>query len=398
MAVLLTDGDQRATLAVARSLGRAGIPVVVAEERESSIAGASRFCFRRLRYPSPLQDPVGFQACVLEHVARGGYDMVVPMTDITTLLLSPVRDRLETHVRLPMAPSSAQAQANDKREMMLAATRVGIGTPATYMLHEDDDLAKVAANLEYPVVLKPRFSRFLSEGRWVFGRVRYVHDPGELQAQYRELHAQIPCPLVQEKIEGDGSGVFLLVWNGVLKAAFCHRRLREKPPSGGVSVLRESAPLDQPLLEKSLALLRAIGWNGVAMVEYKIDRRDGEAKLMEVNGRFWGSLQLAIDAGVDFPVMLYRLAKGEDVPPQLDYRVGVKSRWLLGDLDHLLIRWRHPAEANGLPGSLLSALLQFLKFHQRDTYYEVFKFDDPGPGWTELRQYCSQLFHRPGKG
>ncbi len=109
---------------------------------------------------------------------------------------------------------------------------------------------------------------------------------------------------------GPGVGVFLLLWEGKLRAAFAHRRLREKPPSGGVSVYRESIALDPVLLERSRRLLESFGWQGVAMVEYKIDERTGTPILMEINGRFWGSLQLAVDAGVDFPRLLIECAEG----------------------------------------------------------------------------------------
>ena len=87
-----------------------------------------------------------------------------------------------------------------------------------------------------------------------------------------------------------------------------------------------------------MRLLGPLGWHGVAMLEFKQDAAHREVFLIEVNGRFWGSLQLAIAAGVDFPYLTYQLAVGErpSVPRALP--VGVKNRWLLGDLDHLLIR------------------------------------------------------------
>ena len=98
-----------------------------------------------------------------------------------------------------------------------------------------------------------------------------------------------------------------------------------------------------------MRMLGPIGWHGVAMMEYKQDRRTGEFVLMEVNGRFWGSLQLAVDAGVDFPFLACQLARG--VPPEAPraVRLGVKNRWLLGDLDHLLLRLVRSAEALDLP-------------------------------------------------
>ncbi len=118
---------------------------------------------------------------------------------------------------------------------------------------------------------------------------------------------------------------------------------------------------------------------------------------MEVNGRFWGSLQLAVDAGMNFPLLYYRLAMGEDVPNQFDYKVGVRSRWLLGDLDQLLIRWRHRGAQNGFSRSETSKLrasLDFMKFHQRNLRYEIMRLEDPAPGWYECKAYVSALLHR----
>ena len=86
---------------------------------------------------------------------------------------------------------------------------------------------------------------------------------------------------------------------------------------------RESVEADGALIESSRALLERFRWCGVAMVEYKIEQSTGTAYLMEVNPRFWGSLQLAIDAGVDFPYLLYRVFTGEEVPSELSYREGL---------------------------------------------------------------------------
>ena len=103
--------------------------------------------------------------------------------------------------------------------------------------------------------------------------------------------------------------MFALFDRGRLVAEFSHRRLREKPPAGGASVLSESLPVDPRLREFALRMLGPIGWHGVAMMEYKQDRRTGDFVLMEVNGRFWGSLELAVAAGVDFPFLACQLAR-----------------------------------------------------------------------------------------
>jgi predicted ATP-grasp superfamily ATP-dependent carboligase len=300
-------------------------------------------------------------------------------------------------VRVPFPGPAQVNQVQDKRRVLLLARQLAIPIPETFLLDESESLEGAAARVRFPAVIKPRFSRSCRSGKWVAGPVRYVSDPTSLRAEYYKIHERIPYPLVQEKIEGEGRGVFLLIWDGELKAAFCHRRLREKPPWGGVSVYCESVPLDHGLVEKSYALVKALGWQGVAMAEYKVDRRDGQAKLMEVNGRFWGSLQLAIDAGMNFPLLLYRLAMEDDVKPQFEYKAGIKSRWLLGDLDHLLIRLTHARGPDGSPGpagSRLKACLNFMRFWERNLRYEVWRWEDPDPGWFEIKTYLRDLFRR----
>jgi hypothetical protein len=156
-----------------------------------------------------------------------------------------------------------------------------------------------------------------------------------------------------------------------------------------VSVLRESTAVDPRLREYAKRMLGPIGWHGVAMMEYKQDHRTGELFLMEVNGRFWGSLQLPIDAGVDFPHLVCQLARGhrpEAAPP---YQIGVKSRWLLGDVDHLCLRlFKSDRELCLPPGapSRLRTFVEFMKFAQPGLHYEVASRDDPRPFLYELRQ------------
>jgi predicted ATP-grasp superfamily ATP-dependent carboligase len=186
--------------------------------------------------------------------------------------------------------------------------------------------------------------------------------------------------LLQEKISGPGIGVFLLIWDEETKAEFGHRRLREKPPSGGVSVLRESVTVPDDLLDQSERLLHAFQWRGVAMVEYKIDNQTGTPYLMEVNGRFWGSLQLAVDAGVDFPSLLVRHALGESPPPVRDYQVGVKLQWFWGDVDHLLLVLRGRGMGPGQSIPRLEAMKEFLATSLGlGIRKEVFSFGDLRP-------------------
>src|SRR5206468_3440687 len=139
----------------------------------------------------------------------------------------------------------------------------------------------------------------------------------------------------------------------------------------GVSVYRESIALDERLAGPGLRLLDALDWQGGAMIECKREAETGRQVVMEVNGRFWGSLQLAIDAGIDFPALLVRCAAGERVPECRDYRVGIRSRWFWGDVDHLYLRLRDGR-------ARLQALRAFLRVSRRDRS-EVWRWRAPLP-------------------
>ena len=123
------------------------------------------------------------------------------------------------------------------------------------------------------------------------------------------------------------------------------------------------------------------------MVEFKV-AEDGTPYLMEINTRFWGSLQLAIDAGVDFPWLLYKLACGQPVTPVTRYKTGRRLRWLLGDLDSLYLVLRDRKTSVPLK---LGTLTRFLWPAPFRTRHEINRWSDLGPFWWELKQYIREL-------
>jgi predicted ATP-grasp superfamily ATP-dependent carboligase len=266
---------------------------------------------------------------------------------------------------------------SDKGELLRRCARFDLAVPAQQVLKSPAQLADVEVGLAFPVVVKP--TRSVVAGMKT--GVTYAADMAELRRRLEALPADVYPVLLQERIVGPGSGVFVLVWDGELIAAFAHRRLREKPPAGGVSVYSESAAVDPKLMERGLRLLRDFGWQGVAMLEFKTDSRTGRPYLMEVNGRLWGSLQLSVDAGVDFPALLVSCALGER-PGRPSYRVGLRNRWWWGDVDHLLARLRHSPAELGLPPGVPSrwrVVRDFLRVWRRGDRNEVLRLSDPWP-------------------
>jgi len=393
--VIVTDGNERSTLAVTRSLGRRGIPVFVGAETPSSLAGVSRYCRESFVHPSASADPDEFRACLLERAKRWGARVVFPMTDLAMEILGEVGQQNGAPIVLPI-PSLDQYRAlSNKYQLMESAKRLGVPIPDTIFV-PDGDVEKALPQINrWPVVVKPGRSLIKVRGRWQKTSVVYAHDAGELRKLYGEISSLKEPSLLQARVVGEGQGVFGLFDRGKPVALFAHRRLRERPPSGGVSVLRESMALRQPITEYALRIVQSAEWHGVAMVEFKVDLASGVPYLMEVNGRFWGSLQLAIDAGVDFPWLLYQLATTGAVPPDSrSYEVGVRSRWWCGDLDLLLLRLRKSDRELSLPPGSPSkgeTVASFLRVWDPKTKTEVFRLSDPRPGLHELVNYGMAL-------
>jgi predicted ATP-grasp superfamily ATP-dependent carboligase len=281
--VFVTDGFQRKTLAAVRALGRGGYSVGVGEVTRWAPSLSSRYAREAWVYPSR---PVDW---LVERSNR--WKVLMPMEE--ELLLS-VMDRAdEFSCQLPFPSSDRIRLVRDKAWVAAQPEAPAVVDRA-------------------PCVIKPRV------GSGSRGRIYCETD--------RELKRHLDETMVaQERVEGEARCVSLLYdMEGVLSAAFVHCRLHEYPVDGGPSTLRESIR-DEALVERACAVVDRVGWQGVIQLEFK-----GEY-LLDINPRFWGSLNLAVEAGVNFPDLLLRVAMGEKVG-KFDYRVGVRSIWKTGEL------------------------------------------------------------------
>jgi predicted ATP-grasp superfamily ATP-dependent carboligase len=386
LTVIVTDGEQRSALATVRSLGRADYSVHVCASRSNSIAGRSRYCASQTTVADPLRNPEEFASDLVRLVREKKADVLLPVTEASLLAVLPRRERFSCVIPFPAA--DAFERICDKRGVLERAALRGVAVPTQIEIAKPSERKRLDQAPNFPLVLKPSRSVSGPEGGRARAGVAYASDGSELYAALDSFPPTAYPILVQQRITGIGFGISVLLWDGELRAAFAHRRIREKPPSGGVSVLRESIPLDTGLLSTCVDLLRDFNWQGVAMVEFKLDDRSGAPYLMEINGRLWGSLQLAIDAGVDFPNLLVQSALGMSPAPATAYRTGVKTRWEWGDVDQLLSTLLHPKNAvSGSTPALkrprLSAFADFFRAFSPENFPEVFRKDDPVPFFQE---------------
>ena len=390
MRVLITDGNERAALAAARSLIRAGHSVCVTAPTRMSLAGVSRGVRSHQLAIDPLTQPARYAAELGRITREQHVGILLPVTDPSVEAVLEYRSALPESVVLPFPDLETYRAASDKARVLTLARESGFGVPETRIVATPGDAAATVPDDFFPAVVKPHRSVVRSGAI----RHRLAVTPVADAAEYRRTVAALPRAafpvLVQRRVSGVGEGFFALRWGGRTIAMFAHRRLREKPPTGGVSVYRESIALDERLVGPGLRMLDALNWQGVAMIECKREDETGRQVVMEVNGRFWGSLQLAIDAGVDFPALLVRCAADQSVPEPSDYRVGIRSRWFWGDVDQLYLSLRE----GGGGGERLRALTAFLHVSPGRDRSEVWRWRDPAPFVVETLQWLGLLTPR----
>jgi predicted ATP-grasp superfamily ATP-dependent carboligase len=384
---LITDAGRGSAVAFIRSLGRRGWRITAADADPFSAGFRSRYTGHRLLHPTAALDPDGVVDAIHAAVAANGIDLVIPITDELVLPLAAARARFDGLTTLALPDPAALHATQHKPTTLATAERLGIPIPPTRPVRGLEEAIAVAAELGYPLVVKPVASRRLRDDRTISSHsVAYATTADELR-RLPELAGSDEV-LVQRWLAGEGIGVNLLMHQGRPVAAFQHRRLREVPPTGGASSLRESEEIDPVLYEHAVRLLGDLSWSGLAMVEFRRGT-DGVGYLMEVNGRVWGSLPLAVQAGMDFPGLLADLLLHSpgagDGGVMTAYRRGLRARNLRLD-----VAWIKAVVAGrghgGWPSwpprrAALGALASLLDPRIAD---DLLTWSDPGPGLAQL--------------
>src|SRR5271166_2398480 len=273
MNVLVLDGNQNQAVASVRSLARAGHTVYAGEAAPWSKAGWSRASSGCFRYPAPQGRVEDFIGAISGFVRKHPGTLLLPMTEATTLPVSSYRDSLiSAGARLVLPDHTDLLRAFDKEETTRLAASLGVRVPQTATIISPEQARDLARSIGYPVVLKPRASEELTIAGKIRtgGRPRYASNRAQFEAAYEDIRARSSAVLVQEYVAGEGTGYFALLHHGEVRAEFAHRRIRDVHPTGSGSAVRISIEPDPEIRKCSLAILSALRWHGVAMVEYRM--------------------------------------------------------------------------------------------------------------------------------
>ena len=282
---------------------------------------------------------------------KHGGGIVCPMEDPSLMWLAENAEKVRTRGGVFLLPPLESLRiAQDKGRTLDLARELGIPAPKTWA---PESAREFAAK-----VLQLRPGEFVTKPRSGTGSSGVKYGDALTEEQWLEHWKLFGAMLIQERVpaEGRGQGVSVLMdQKGECIAAFAHERLQQYPNSGGPSTDRQSIEAPE-LIEWSVRLLKKLSWRGIAMVEWKLDPRDGKAKLMEINPRFWGSLELAVRSGIDFPKLYAEAALGNVTAKVERYPAQVRCRWMIpGEILRYLTQEKSRRESllrflRGLPG------------------------------------------------
>jgi D-aspartate ligase len=383
---LLLGSDYRA-LGIARSLGRQGILVTALRAPGEPLAAVSRYVHRSVAWPRDGRDPVAFLCELAVSASMCGWALI-PTADESAALVARHHEQLGEFYTHVVPPWDVLRWAYDKRLMHLLAERLGVAQPRTLLPRDADALAQ--AELTFPAVLKPAIKE--SFNSLTAAKAWRIDDRQQLLERYAEAAGLVdPSVLmVQELVPGGGDAQFsfaALCRAGVPLASLTARRTRQYPADfGRASTFVETVTCPE-IVEPSRTILSELGFTGLAELEFKRDPRDGAFKLLDIKPRVWGWQSLCGRAGVDFPLLQWRMLCGDRVP---DVCARTGARWLRIATD------TPTAIREVLAGRLPAG--RYLRSLRPGREGAIFAWDDPLPGLAEMPVLAYVLGRRLVRG
>ncbi|MCL4235163.1 MAG: hypothetical protein KJ042_11655, partial [Deltaproteobacteria bacterium] len=394
--VMVLDGDTRAALAVARSLGRAGMDITVVAGRRDAMGFASKYANEVLLAPPPMEAPGEYASVIAERAEVGDLAAIVPCGGASIAALVSVRRRLDPLAALAMASDKTIRFLADKQKIIAHATAYDVAVPRTVVA--TSPLRVPMLPFSFPVYVRPAHALVEDNDALVRIRVRMARNLDELSYLLRSLPKNAwPC-LIQARLDGEDEAYYAVYRKGEPVVEFSHHRLRDLPRLGGASVLREAAQPSDEVRELARRFLAPLKIDGPVMMEFVRDRPGGRPCLLKAKPHFWRALQLGIDAGIDFPRLALDVALGRPVHAPAVVRYGLRSRWLLGDIEYLLTYliagrkiWTAPGRAPGR----IEAVARFAQ-ESKDpaTRLELESPDDMGPALVMRRRFRQRMLQK----
>lgn len=310
--VLIISCDFRKAYPVVESLRKLGFNILAGIINYNILftEALSRYVNNIIRIANPYSSEEAYIVSVIKAVKMYDIDIIVPIGFIDFMTLSKYKSVLEDYVTVPVEDYEKMRYVSNKWALQNFARKMKILYPKTLLLKSGVDnivINKFVDDAGLPLVIKG------------------LGDSSKpLLVSNREVLTDMICKLkedvlLQEFIPGFGTGYFCLSYNGEPLAEFMHKRIQEVKPLGGASV-KACSYFDENLLELGRRIIKGLKWTGVIMLEFKKEVERGSYYLLEINPKFWGSLELAYRAGIDFPKYLVEFFLEGKRPQKISYK------------------------------------------------------------------------------
>lgn len=360
--VLLSNGWDRISYNILRGLSKEGLRVAFGTDNFRGMGYYSKYASAKLIHHNYKKSEELFIVDLLSAINTYNPKVYMP-TGEEIFTVSRNRKKIEqTGVKLPVSDIQILESLNNKTLSLRVAEKAGIPVPLSIVPKNMDDIHSFIRQEKLPVIIKKDWSRASQDVIKI--TEENLKNIDRIISDHKLSFGNF---ILQKFVEGTTYGVSLMMNQGDLRAKFAHKRLRERIITGGPSTLRVSVK-NQLLEEYAVKLLSSVKFYGVAMIEFKYDERTKKGWFIEANPRFWGSVGLAINSGVNFPYLLYKMAVEGDVEPINNYEEGIVTEWWLGDKLALLKNYLSS-----------NRKVRNTSYKKKVDYFDDFYKDDPFP-------------------
>lgn len=388
---LVLDAGLRQSLGIVRSLGKRGLRVAALDSYEKLPVPAfsSRWCQNSMICPAPqaTEEYLNYLEQVLD---TSGARVLFTSSDGTIALVRQYRERLERRVRIALSKEPGLSIAVNKERTLAVARQLGMGIPPAVTINTVHDVGTALHEIGLPAVVKPVES--WSGGKRVISAVVMTAD--EAKQAVERLTSAGGSVLFQRYLSGRREALSFFHADGEMYARFASWDKRTHPPLGGIVVLREAIAMPEDIGKPAENLVREIGLEGFAQVEFRRDDR-GKPYLMEINPRLNAGVACAVSAGIDFPYMLYQWANGEKLTPVKEYRLGGQTRYLGGDIMALFTAIQKRGRVEVTPPT--QAMREFFRDFFVPMDYDYWDLHDLHPIWTAIDGFTRHILKRMGE-
>jgi len=329
--VLLTNGWDRIAYNVLRGLAKQNLAVAFGTDYNKGKGLYSKYVNKKFTHHNFNSHPANFIDDTIKAVKKFSPDVYIPTGEDILVVSKNISRFTELGIKVPIASYDTLIKLDNKSIAIQIARQNGLPVPATIIPLAINEIESFIAEHGHRVIFKKNVS---SSAKGVY-YLREAFQKQSVEEFLKKHQLRFGEFQLQKVVNGTGYGVSLLMNNGELRALFTHKRLRERIVTGGPSTLRMSTG-NSMLEDHAVKLLSSVKFHGVAMVEFKYNEETGASWFLEVNPRFWGSVGLAVQAGVNFPYLLYKMAVDGDIPVQTQYKKDLKIKWLRGDISAVI--------------------------------------------------------------